>query len=70
MKWPEDRLDELDLLQLLVNEVQSINRGSHVIERLTRCIELAEKLDRTDYGKGRHSLMAFIRDVSRGDRDT
>lgn len=63
MKWTKDRAEELRLLQQLLNDVQTINRGSHVLERLARCIDLAEKLDRHDLENGRPSFMSFLSDL-------
>jgi hypothetical protein len=58
--WPEDRLKDIETLQLLLREVRTIDNGSHVIERLQRCIALADKLADTDYQSGRASFTQFL----------
>ena len=68
MKWTDDRANELEMLRQLLIEVQSINRGSHVLERLRKCIDLAETLDRVDLAKRHDSFYGFLRDLCIDDR--
>jgi hypothetical protein len=70
MKWTNERAEELRELEHLLHEIQAINRGSHVIERLQRCIELADKLDKTDIGRRHQSFVAFLRDLCIEDRSS
>jgi hypothetical protein len=70
MKWTNARCKELDALRELLTEVQSINRGSHVIERLERCIALAKKLDATNMDKPRPSFYRFLNDLAAADRSS
>lgn len=67
-KWTQDRTNELELFRQLLIEAQSINRGSHVLERLRKVIDLAETLDHVDIGKGRDSFYNFLRDLCIEDR--
>lgn len=43
-KWPEHRIKELQSFHELLREVTMINHGTHCLERVARCIDLAEKL--------------------------
>ena len=58
--WPEDRRKDIETLQRLLNEVVMINNGGCVIERLTKCIELAEKLKAADYSIPREPFVQFL----------
>lgn len=58
--WPKDRIDDLIALRVLIREVGTINNGSHCLQRIARCIELAEALDKTDYLTGRESFITFL----------
>ena len=58
--WTESRCDELLALERLLSDVSMINSGSHVLQRIARCIETAEALRSTDYGSGRSNFMLFL----------
>lgn len=58
--WDESRCEEYELLETLLSEVSSLNRGSHVIERMQKCIDIAERLSRTDLNSGRDSFVRFL----------
>lgn len=62
--WDEGRHDDLKALQRLIREVGSINTGSHCLERIARCIELAETLDRSDYRTGRMTFLNFLTELA------
>lgn len=66
--WDELRCEEYGLLETLLSEVSALNRGSHAIERMQKCIEIAERLNRTNLDSGRMSFCAFLRDLARKDR--
>ena len=68
VRWTDERCKELDELGVLLREVAGINRGSNAIERIQRCIEIAEKLDRDDIVSGRDSLRTFLRRLAIADR--
>lgn len=68
LAWTEDRCKELDELGTLLREVSSINHGSNCLERIARCIALAEKLSRDDLFKCRDSLHNFLRGLAIEDR--
>ena len=68
--WTDDRCKELDELGTLLREVARINHGSNCLERIQRCIALAEKLDRDDLFKCRDSLHTFLRELAIADRST
>ena len=67
-QWTDERCKELEELGVLLREVAGINRGSNAIERIRRCIELAETLDRDDIVNGRDSLRTFLRGLAIADR--
>lgn len=67
--WTDDRCQELDDLGTLLREVASINSGSGWIDRIERCIALAEKLNRDDLLKSRDSLHSFLRGLAIADRE-
>jgi hypothetical protein len=58
--WTESRCAELLALERLLSDVSMINSGSHVLQRIARCIETAEALRSTDYGSGRSNFMLFL----------
>lgn len=70
LAWTEDRCRELDELGTLLCEVASINHGNNCLERIARCIALAEKLNRDDLFKCRDSLHTFLRKLAIADRST
>lgn len=49
--WTDDRCDDMDILIKLLNEVKSLNSGSHFITRVQECIGMAEALTAYDYQK-------------------
>ncbi len=59
--WDEKRCRELSDLELLVREVGTINHGSSALERIQRCIDLAESLSRIDLDHYRTSFLEFLR---------
>jgi hypothetical protein len=59
-RWPQDRIEELLVLQDLLQEVRSINNGSGALERIARCIALAEKISHTDLVNCRPDLLSFL----------
>lgn len=70
LAWTDDRCKELDELGTLLREVASINHGSNCLERIQRCIALAEKLSRDDLFKCRDSLHNFLCGLAIADRST
>lgn len=58
--WTKDRREELSELRTLLFEVQSINSGSHCLERIKKCMEIAERLTRSDLDKPRESFLNFL----------
>ena len=70
LAWTEDRCKELDELGTLLREVASINHGNNCLERIQRCIALAEKLDHNDLFKCRDSLHNFLRGLAIADRSS
>ena len=68
LNWTDDRVEELEDLGTLLREVAAINHGSNCLERLQRCIALAEALNREDFPRGRESLHSFLRRLAIADR--
>lgn len=60
MMWTEQRRVELEQLRQLLIECITINRGSHVIERLQRIEKLASELWESDLSNGRESFHTFL----------
>jgi thiaminase len=58
--WPRDRIHEIEQLQLLLNTVTTINHGSGAIERIQRCISIAERLQETCLKNARPSFTQFL----------
>jgi hypothetical protein len=68
--WTDDRIAELENFERLLREVESINSGSHCLERIGRCIELAHRL--TGVARPvldpRPTFREFLRDLAIADR--
>ncbi len=58
--WDQARWNQLFTLQDLLNEVSMLNRGTGTIERLQRCIAMAEELRCGDLVTSRASLPRFL----------
>lgn len=65
--WTDDRCAELEQLRQLLRDVSAINNGSHCLERIARCIEIADALQQTDF-TGRRSFYGFVEDLAIADR--
>jgi hypothetical protein len=65
-KWSISRYSELGLLQTLLHEAASINRGNGCLERIARCIKLARRLDSSSLNRKRPSFMQFLIGVAAG----
>ena len=61
-EWPEDRWTELVELRDMLGELRQINNGSGAIQRLLKCVEVAQKLTTTDYRGCRKSFLLFLED--------
>ena len=59
--WDDSRCEELTDFGVLRSEVAALNKGSHVIERMRRCIEIAERLNRTYILIPRESFNQFLK---------
>lgn len=66
--WTGLRMTQFEDLEALLRDVVAINKGSHVIERLQRCIKRAEELTRSDLNTGEDSFMWFLRGLAAEDR--
>lgn len=58
--WDDSRLDELDALEKLLRELTVINNGSGCLQRITNCIEIAERLASTDWDLRRPSFISWL----------
>ena len=67
-QWDDERCAELELLQRLVREVSSINSGNRCLQRIAECIEMAEKLSRTNYDTARPGLVRWLHELAISDR--
>lgn len=68
-KWNKSRRKELAMLQELLREVASINSGNCCLERIRRCIGMAEKLHLSSLEKPRKSFMSFLIAAAAGQED-
>lgn len=57
------RLEEMEELRTLLREVSAINNGSHCLERIKKCIGIADKLQECDRKAGVKSFVDFISDI-------
>lgn len=64
--WTDDRCAELDQLRTLLREVSAIDNGNHCLERIARCIRLADSL--TAFDTGRRVFVGFLEDLAIADR--
>lgn len=62
--WTIDRREEVTKLQTLLSELTTINHGSGAIQRLERCIQLAEELRHSDLRNHRSSFPQFLTDLA------
>lgn len=67
-RWDDDRCAELEMLQRLVREVSSINSGNRCLQRIAECIEMAEKLNSTNYDTARPGLVRWLHELAIEDR--
>ena len=58
--WDNSRLKELQVLEKLLWELQTIDRGSGCFDRIKWCINSARTLTKIDLSKGRISFLRFI----------
>lgn len=68
LAWTDDRCHELEYLGTLLREVSAINGASNCLSRISRCIDLAERLSRDDVFACRDSLYNFLRKLAIEDR--
>lgn len=66
--WTDDRCEELESLGELLRSVANINSGSGCLQRIARCIDLAESLLHEDLDRGRESFYRFTRRLAIEDR--
>lgn len=59
-EWTDDRRSELNELNELLRAAASINDGSHALEKIERCIQIARKLTKTDIAGCRDSFFSFL----------
>lgn len=66
--WNDERCSELELLQRLVREVSTINNSNRCLERIADCIDMAEKLNATDYDTCRPGFVRWLHELAIADR--
>lgn len=67
-RWDDERCAELEMLQRLVREVASINSGNRCLQRIADCIDMAEKLNGTNYDTGRSGFVRWLYELAIDDR--
>lgn len=65
--WTKGRLRELAELHDMLGELRQINYGSGAIQRLLKCVQVAQELSTTDYSVPRKSFLLFLEDMARPD---
>ena len=68
--WSEARWKQLFELEKLLNEVTMINHGSQALDRIQRCIEIAQKLRHDDLSECFVSLPSFLKERALGRQGT
>ena len=58
--WTELRIQQLDMLEELLRECESIDSGNRIIGRLQRIEELAKKLSHGNLRKAEPSFVRFL----------
>lgn len=66
--WTDDRCAELDALSTLLREVSTIDRGSGCLQRIAKCIDLAESLSKTDFATARPGFSRWLEELAVKDR--
>ena len=66
--WTDDRCAELDALVSLIREASAINNGSNCLQRISKCIDLAESLNKTDFATGRAGFIRWLEELAIKDR--
>lgn len=64
INWPEFRLAQFDMMVELIREVSAMNRANCILERMKKCIELADRLDRFDMDLRKSSFVQFLKDLA------
>lgn len=68
MIWDDSRLDDLDSLEKLVRGMSALSSASGCLQRLAECVELAKKLDNTDWDERRPSFLSWLNQQAIADR--
>jgi len=66
-RWSERRWKQLESLTRILNECQSLNRVSSVIERMQFLINESKLLTDDDYKKPEGSFVRFLQEQARHD---
>jgi hypothetical protein len=66
--WTDDRIAELEDFERLLREARAINSSNNCLERIARCIDLADDLSLTNSATHRPSFREFLRDISIADQ--
>ena len=60
MKWPMSRWRELYELTAMLNQLESLDNGNHLISRLQACMKVAKKMNRDSLKRNRQSFMNWL----------
>ncbi len=58
--WDKARCEELKTLRLLLQEVRDIDNGNRCLDRIARCIQMADSLCAFDLNSGRRNFIDFL----------
>lgn len=67
-QWTPDRVEELKQLATLLDRASLLNSGSHVVEKILLCVELANLLRNSDINTPRKSFLQFLSALAAEDR--
>ena len=58
--YDQSRREEVLLMQNLIREISTINKGSNFLDKMNSCIEMAQKLQKDNMVVPRASFVDFI----------
>ncbi len=64
LKWDNHRCDQMKQMQDLIFEVSCINSGNHCLERIRKCIDIADELRKYDRNSGKKNFHDFLADLA------
>lgn len=63
-EWDDSRWEELELLRTLLFEVSKINSATNCLDRIAKCVEMAERLNSWSKDRRCASFFAFLQNLA------